>query len=153
MQEALDTHDGTGQDDRPAVGHKRKCLLRSKHESLYIYVEHRVKVLFGDGAEGNEGPASRVREDDVEAPRFSANLRVDPVEVRKLGDVALDGCDVGPNGGHRGIKLRSSTAGDVDIGTFLDELLCRGEADAGTAARDESNLTFEFLGHCLVPCC
>jgi hypothetical protein len=63
----------------------------------------------------------------------------------------LDGFDVRTDGRHCGVKLRLSPAGDVDVSTFFYELLRSGEANAGTAARDESNLTFEFLGHCLSP--
>src|SRR5260370_12875378 len=106
-------------------------------------------MLFSDRYEGNQIGESRVGEDDVEASLFFADLRENPVKVRELGDVDLDGCDVRTGGGHRGIKVRLPPAGDVDIGAFFDELPCRGKTDAGTASSDEGNLTFEFLGHCL----
>lgn len=44
-----------------------------------------------------------------------------------------------------GIKLTLPSASDLDPGTFY-ELLGRGEANAGSATRDESNLTFELPG-------
>jgi hypothetical protein len=73
---------------------------------------------------------------------YPRSIRSNNVE---LGDVALDGGDVGTCRGHWGIKRGLPTASDVDVGTLLDELLCRGEANADTAAGNESNLLLSFI--------
>src|ERR1700685_4141319 len=115
-------------------------------------------MLLTDGAKGNEicrrGSARSARaayacigEHDIQASLFPADLRVDPVKVCRLGDVALNARDVRTDQGDRGIKLRLPAAGNVYIRPFFDELLCRGETDAATAASDKSNLAFEFFGH------
>ena len=49
-RETLDADNGTGQDDCPTVGDKRQRFLHGKYNAFYVDVEHRIEMLFGDGA-------------------------------------------------------------------------------------------------------
>jgi hypothetical protein len=106
-------------------------------KTLDLQVEDRVKVLFGDGSEGNERATSRVCEENVETTLFLLDLGKSAVKIGGFGNVSLDGRDIGPDGRHRGVKLSLPTACDVDMGPFLCELFRGCEADAIASAGDE----------------
>ena len=70
--------------------------------------------------------------------------RVESVEVGQIGDRALHRAGVGPEVGHSGVELFLPAAEDEDEGALLDEALCCGEADAGSAAGDDCNFSLKL---------
>jgi hypothetical protein len=61
------------------------------------------------------------------------NRRVEPVQVRQVGHVALNAADVGADGIDGVIEFLPAATGDEDVGTLCHEQLRRGEADTGGA--------------------
>ncbi len=80
-------------------------------------------MLFGNGADGCELAAARVREENVETALFLLDLCVKPVEIGKNRRVRADSSDVGTNGFNRRIEFRLTASGDIDVGAFRDKLL------------------------------
>ena len=87
-----------------------------------------------------------IGEDDIEGSALGLHRCVEPVKVGLVGDRALHRAGIGPEFGHGGVQRVLSAAEDEDEGAFLDEALCRGEADAGSAAGDDGCLSIQS-GH------
>jgi len=68
------------------------------------------------------------------------DLRVS-VELGLIGDRALHRAGIAPEFGHSGVERFLPAAEDEDEGALLDESLCCGAADAGSAAGDHSGLS------------
>ena len=82
--------------------------------------------------------------------RFTIGGDDEPVEVFLVGDRALYGTGVGSEYGYGRVERVLSAAEEEDEGAFLDEALCRGEADAGRAAGNHRGLPIQS-GHDLHP--
>src|ERR1700675_3102390 len=110
-------------------------------------------MLFGDGPKGNKFCNTSVGENYIESP---LNLRyglVKTIKVSQLGNVSLNSRNVGADGPHGFVELLLATAGDEDIGTLLDEKLCRSQSNSFCAAGDDGGLAFEPFGHCFLRRC
>ena len=107
-------------------------------------------MLGGDLAEPKLASHPGIREDDVEGSALGLHRRVESVEVGLIRDRALHRAGIGPEVGHGGVERFLSAAEDEDDGALLDEALCRGAADAGSAAGDDCNLTFKLSHHFLL---
>src|SRR6202034_4121325 len=98
-----------------------------------------------------------IGEDDVEGSALSLHRRVESVEVGLIRDRALHRAGVGPEVGHSGVELSLPAPEDEDEGALLDEALCRGAADAGSATGDHGGLSRQFLSmlitHMFSPFC
>src|SRR5271169_227864 len=85
---------------------------------------------------------SRVpRSDFTAAYRRSRSARSE-TELHRAG--------IGPEVGHSGVEFCLPAAEDEDEGTLLDEALCCGAADAGSATGDHSGLSIQS-GHVVHP--
>ena len=101
-------------------------------------------MLGGDLAELKLASHPGIGEDDVEGSALGLHRRVEPVEVGLIRDRALHRAGIGPEVGHSGVERFLPAAEDEDEGALLDEALCCGAADAGSATRDDCNLTFKL---------
>lgn len=61
--------------------------MHRKHKALDVQVEDCIKVVFGDGSEGNEIAAASICEDDVEMTLFLLDMCEGAVKVRELSDI------------------------------------------------------------------
>ena len=84
-----------------------------------------------------------IGEDDVEGSALGLHRRVESVEVGLIRDRALHRAGIGPEVGHSGVERFLPAAEDEDEGALLDEALCRGAADAGSAAGDDGGLSIQ----------
>jgi hypothetical protein len=109
-----------------------------------VGVEGFVNVCGGDLAEPKLASRPGVGEDDVEASTLGLHRRVESVEVGQIGDRAPHRAGIGPEVGYSRVERFLSAAEDEDEGAFIDEALCCGAADAGSAARDDCNLTLKL---------
>jgi hypothetical protein len=75
-----------------------------------------------------------IGEDDVEGSTLGLHRPIEPVEVGHVRDGTLHRAGIGPEVGHSGVERLLPAAEDEDEGALLDEALCRGTADAGSAA-------------------
>jgi hypothetical protein len=73
--------------------------------------------------------------------------RVDAVDVRKVGYIALDRGGVVTNGGNRSVELCPVAARDEHLRAFFREALGRAKANTGAAARYNCDFAFELLAH------
>ena len=103
-------------------------------------------MLGGDLAEPKLASHPGIGEDDVEGSALGLHRRVESVEVGLIRDRALHRAGIRPEVGHSGVERFLPAAEDEDEGALLDEALCRGEADAGSATGDHSGLSIQS-GH------
>jgi hypothetical protein len=127
----------------PPLAHQRQRLLDREDRTLHIGVEVFVNVLGGDLAERKLASRPGIGEDDVEGSALGLHRRVESVEVGQIGDRALHRAGIGPEVGHSGVERFLPAAEDEDEGALLDEALCRGAADAGSATGDHGGLVFQ----------
>src|SRR3546814_8049794 len=85
----------SGQDDRAALAHQRQCLLNREDRALHVGVEGVVDLLDGDLAQREHASRAGIGEDDVEGSALSLHLRVEPVEVGRIGDRAPNRTGIG----------------------------------------------------------
>ena len=84
-----------------------------------------------------------IGEDDVEGSALGLHRRVESVEVGLIRDRALHRAGIGPEVGHSGVERFLPAAEDEDEGALLDEALCCGAADAGSATGDHGGLSIQ----------
>src|SRR5580704_9647395 len=108
-------------------------------------------MLFGDGPQGNKFANAGVGENNIDSPLHLSDGLVKTTKVGQFSDVSLHGRNVGADCLHSLVKLLLAAARDEDIGTLFDEKLCRSQSNPFSAAGDDSDLAFEFFGHCLSP--
>ena len=101
-------------------------------------------MLGGDLAERKRASRPGIGEDDVEGSALGLHRRVESVEVGLIGDRALHRAGIRPEVGHSGVELFLPAAEDEDEGALLDEALCCGAADAGSATGDDCNFSFKL---------
>ncbi|MGY4466490.1 hypothetical protein ACVWWK_002172 [Bradyrhizobium sp. LB9.1b] len=95
----------------------------------------------GDLAEPKLASRACIGEDDVEGSALGLHRRIESVEVGLIRDRALHRAGIGPEGGDSSVERLLSAAEDEDEGAFFDEALCCGAPNAGSATRDNCNLT------------
>src|SRR6185437_13378199 len=61
------------------------------------------------------------------------------------GDLALHRAGIGPELGHGAVERFLAAAEDEDERALLDEALCRGAADAGSATGDHGGLSIQSV--------
>src|SRR5882724_12396905 len=108
-------------------------------------------MLCGDGRNGNKFANAGVGEDNIDSPLHLGDGLVQTIKVSQLGNVSLNSTNVGADCIHGLVEFLLPAARDEDIGTLFDEELCRSQPNPFCAAGDDSDLTFELLGHCLSP--
>jgi hypothetical protein len=101
-------------------------------------------LLFGDGAEGQHGPAASIGKEHVDAPCLCLHLFIKAVEICGLGRIRLDPCGIRTDRGYGGIQLGLTAAGDEDLGPFGGEAPSRREADAASSTRYDRDLAFKL---------
>jgi len=102
-------------------------------------------VLGGDLAERKLASRPGIGEDDVEGSALGLHRRVESVEVGQIGDRALHRASMGPEVSHSGVERFLPAAEDEDEGALLDEALCCGAADAGSATGDHGGLSIQSV--------
>ena len=127
-----------------AVGQQGQRLLHREQQPLDVDVERPVEVLLGDLPERRELAAARVGEEDVDAALLLLDHRVEPVEIREVGDVALDAGGPRADQLHRRVELGLPAAGDEDVSALGGEPLRGGEPDPAGAAGDDRDLPVQF---------
>src|ERR1700692_2019902 len=135
----------SGQDNRTALAHQRQRLLDREDRTLHIGVEGFVNVLGGDLAERKLASHPGIGENECEGAALGLHRRVESVEVGQIGDRALHSAGIGPEVGHSGVERFLPAAENEDEGALLDEALCCGAADAGSATGDHGGLSRQFL--------
>src|SRR6202041_679791 len=131
--------------DRTALAHQWQRLLDREDRTLHIDIEGFVDVLGGDLAELKLASHPGIGENDVKGPALLLHRRVESVEVGLIRDRALHRAGIGPEVGHSGVELFLPAAEDEDEGALLDETLCRGAADAGSATGDHGGLSLQSV--------
>src|SRR5262249_46384089 len=116
-----------------------------------VDVEHLVEVLLGDLSKRGDRQDAGVGEQDVEAALLPLHRGEQPVEVRKVRDVALHAGDVLADLCYRFIEFRLAASGDEDVGALGDEAPGGGQADAAVAPGDDRDFPFQFLRHGITP--
>ena len=104
-----------------------------------------VEVVLGDGVKRGERPAARIGEEDVETALLLANRRIEAVEIREIGHVALDAGDACADLLHGGVERGLAPTGDEDVCAFGDEAFRGREADAAAPPGNESDFSCEFV--------
>src|SRR6267378_2846618 len=108
-------------------------------------------MFFGDGPKGNKLADAGVGENNIDSPLHLRDGLVKTIKVSQLGNVSLNSRNVGADCLHGLVEFLLAAAGNEDIGTLFDEKLCRSQSNPFCPAGDDSNLAFEFFGHCLSP--
>src|SRR6202020_2625826 len=98
----------------------------------------------GDLAERKRASRPGIGEDNVEGSVLGLHRRVESVEVGQIGDRALYCAGIRPEVGQSGVELCLPAAKDEDEGALLDEALCCGAANAGSATGDDCNFSFKL---------
>src|SRR5882724_8948 len=108
-------------------------------------------MLFGYGRKGNKFSNAGVGENNIDSPLDLSDGLVETIKVSQLGNVSLNSRNVAADCLHGLVEFLLAAARDEDIGILFDEKLCRSQPNPFCAAGDDSDLTFELLGHCLSP--
>src|SRR5882757_11100233 len=108
-------------------------------------------MLFGDGAKRDKFANAGVGENNVDSPLHLRDRLVKTIQVGEFGDVTLNTRNIAADCFHGLVEFLLAAAGDEDVGTFFHEKPCRSQPNSFCAAGDDSDLTFELLGHCLSP--
>src|SRR5258707_3658431 len=108
-------------------------------------------MLFSDGPKGNKFANAGVGENNIDSALHLRNRLVKTIKVGQVGKVSLNSRNVAADCLHGLVEFLLAAARDEDIGTLFDEKLCRSQPNPFCAAGDDSDLTFELLGHCLSP--
>src|SRR5467141_1098636 len=120
----LNTRDGAIENDRATIPQERQCLLHRKQCSPYIDVEQLVKMLFGDGPEGNKFANAGVGENNIDSSFHLGNGLVKTIKVGKFGNVALNARNIAADCLHGLVAFLLSAARNEGMGTLFDEKFC-----------------------------
>src|ERR1700675_2397954 len=108
-------------------------------------------MLFSNGSKGNEFAHAGIRENNIDSPLHLGDGLVKTIKVGRLGHVALNSRNVGPDCLHGLVEFLLATARYEDIGTLFDEKSCRSEPNPFCSAGDDGGLAFELFSHRLSP--
>src|ERR1700747_3846231 len=100
-------------------------------------------MLFGDGPKGNKFAKAGVGENNIDSPLHLGDGLVKTIKVGQFGDVSLNSTNVGADCLHGLVKFLLAAAHDEDIGTLLDETLCRSQSNPFCSAGDHSGLALD----------
>src|SRR5439155_11587526 len=107
-------------------------------------------MLFRDLSQRSKLTDTGVCEKNIDSP-IRLDDFVETINVRELGNVSLNACNVLADCLHGLVEFLLATACDEDAGTFVNKQLSCREPYPTAPSRDDRNLTFEFLGHCFSP--
>src|SRR5258705_13272708 len=99
-------------------------------------------MLFGDGRKGNKFGTAGVGENNIDSPLHIRDGFVETIKGSQLGNVSLNSRNSAADCIHGLVEFLLPAARDEDIGTLLDEELCRSQPNPFCAAGDDSDLTF-----------
>src|SRR5216683_7751474 len=108
-------------------------------------------MLFGDGPKGNKFANTGVGENNIYSPLHLRDRLVKTIEVSQLGNISLNARNVAADCLYGLVEFLLAAARDEDIGTLLDEKLCRSQSNPFCAAGDDGGLAIEFFGHSFSP--
>src|SRR5204862_5565118 len=83
----------------------------------------------------------------VDAPGLRLDGRVDAVEIREIGAIALNRCGIAADRGDCLIQLELTSASNKYARVFSSKAFGNAKADAGAAARHERDFACELAGH------
>src|SRR5262245_49479373 len=147
----LNRRDRGIQDDRPAGREERQRLLHGEEQPLDVDGEELVEVLLADRPERGQRQEAGVGEQDVEAALLPLHGRQQPVQIRRVGDVARHAGDVLADLPDRFVQLLLAASGDEDVGALGDEPPGGGQADAAVAPGDDRDFPYLLLRHGTAP--
>src|SRR5580692_12145613 len=101
-------------------------------------------MILRDVSQGQELTDAGIREDHVNSPAAGLNRFVKTIEIRQVGDIALNTRYIVADGPHRLIKNGLASTGDEDVCAFLDEQMCRGQSDSRGAAGDDGHFAVQL---------
>lgn len=90
------------------------AFLDGEESPAGVDAEHLVEMLRRDGRGRRDLHVADAGDQDVKLPLFAADLVVQPVEVAKVGDVALGGRDIPSDRGFGLVELPLTPAGDEE---------------------------------------
>jgi hypothetical protein len=96
---------------------------------------------------GANSPKSGIREDDIDSALLP-NGFVETIQVGESGNISLDAGDVAAYRLHGLIEFVLATAGDEDVGAFLDEELGGSQANSCCAAGDDCHFALQLTHDC-----
>jgi hypothetical protein len=100
-------------------------------------------LRFHNVAEWRKFTEPGVGEQHIDATCLLLYDRVEPIEIRRLRNVALQAGDAAADLLHRGIELALPAARDEHPSALLDEPLRRRQTEAATPPGDDRNLSFQ----------
>src|ERR1700683_2491394 len=106
-------------------------------------------MLFGHGREGNKFANAGVGENDVDSPLHPRDRLVKSIQVSQLGNVSLNASNVAADRLDGLVEFLLAAPRDEDVGTLVDEKLCRSKSDPFCAAGNDGGFAFELFAHCL----
>src|SRR3546814_6804414 len=109
--------------------------------ALHVGVEGVVDRLDGGLAQREHASRAGIGEDDVEGSALRLHLRVEPVEVGRIGDRAPNRTGIGSEFGQGRVERFLTAAEDEDECAVLAAAFCRRDADAGGAAGKDRKST------------
>ena len=115
------------------------CTVKSVPLTLVLNVLSKCSSVTAPS--GANVPAARVGEEDVETALLLANRRIEAVEIREIGNVALDAGDACADLLHGGVERGLAPTGDEDVCAFGDEAFRGREADAAAPPGNESDFS------------
>src|ERR1700730_5797146 len=140
----FDPCDGAREDDRAAILQQRQGFLHGEQRALDVDVEKLVEMLLSDFAERRKFRNAGIGEDDVKLS-LCFNGLIKTIEVGQFGNVSLNASDVAADRLYGRIELFLTAARDEDVGTLLDEELCRGQTYPRGSAGDDCYFSLQLL--------
>jgi hypothetical protein len=151
-RESLNRHHRAGEDYRGTFGKQRQRFLHGEQQAAHIRIERPIEMLLGDLSQRGEFVDPGIRRQHVDMPGLRFDGCVDAVEIGEVGGIALDRRGIAADRGHCLIQFGLMAAGDKHSGAFLGKMLSDAEANAGAAARDDSDFACKLPGHGEVSC-
>ena len=93
-------------------------------------------MLLGDLAQGGKFAEACVGENDIEAPLLPDSF-VETIQIGQFGNISLDAGDIAADRLHGLVEFFLATAGNKDVGAFLNEELGGGQTDSRGATGDD----------------
>src|ERR1700751_2959309 len=104
-------------------------------------------MLLGDLSQRGEFVDPGIRRQHVDMPGLRLDGCIDAVEVGEVRGIALYRCGIASDRSDCLIQFGLMAAGDKHACAFRGKMLGDAEADAGAAARDDSDFARKLPGH------
>lgn len=102
-------------------------------------------MFLGDLTQRRKGPSSGVGKENIQPSFFPIDLRVEAVQIPKIGDVPLHSRDIFTDRPDRLFQLSRTPAGDISPGAFRYKTFGRSQTDPAGPARHKGNFSFKSV--------